>query len=66
MSKIREAFRETEHWRIQTEAKHCLDYYSVQERRDFLEEVERWRGEVGRKCMEKAITEEWNRRKENN
>ena len=57
------AFNDTEKWRIQTEAKHALDWYSLEERRAFLASVERWRGEVGRKCMEKAIREEWERRK---
>lgn len=61
---IKDAFNDTERWRIETEARHCLDFYSLEERRAFLESVERWRGEVGRKCMEKALMAEWNKRKE--
>lgn len=61
---IKDAFTDTERWRIETEAKHALDYYSLEERRAFLGEVERWRGEVGRKCMEKAISQEWAKRRE--
>lgn len=57
------AFADTERWRIKTEAAHALDWYSKEERQQFLKDVETWRGEVGRKCMEKAILEEWNRRK---
>lgn len=60
---IKEAFADTERWRIQTEAAHALDFYSLEERRQFLEHVQQWRGEVGRKCMEKAIRQEWDRRK---
>lgn len=60
---ISAAFDDTERWRIKTEAAHCLDYYSLEERRAFLAAVQKWRGEVGRKCLEKAITEEWQRRK---
>ena len=60
---VSEAFDDTERWRIQTEAKHALDWYSLEERRAFLDAVQKWRGEVGRKCMEKAITQEWNARK---
>ena len=59
---IKEAFDDTERWRIQTEAKHALDWYSLEERRAFLDAVQKWRGEVGRKCMEKAIKQEWERR----
>ena len=57
------AFNDTEKWRIQTEAKHALDFYSLEERRTFLAAVERWRGEVGRKQLEAAILAEWNKRK---
>lgn len=60
---IKAAFGDSERWRIRIEAAHCLDWYSLEERRNYLEECERWRGEVGRKCLEKAILEEWNRRK---
>ena len=60
---VSEAFDDTERWRIQTEAKHALDWYSLEERRAFLDAVQKWRGEVGRKCMEKAIRQEWERRK---
>ena len=60
---ISEAFNDTERWRIQTEAKHALDWYSLEERRAFLDSVQKWRGEVGRKCMEKAIKQEWERRR---
>lgn len=60
---IESAFDDTERWRIETEAKHALDFYSLEERRKFLAHVEKWRGEVGRKCMEKAIRQEWERRK---
>lgn len=63
MSNIKAAFADTERWRIETEAKHALDFYSLEERREFLEQVQTWRGEVGRKCMEKAIRQEWERRK---
>ena len=60
---ISAAFNDTERWRIETEAKHALDFYSLEERRAFLASVEKWRGEIGRKCMEKAIKQEWERRK---
>jgi len=60
---ITASFDDTERWRITTEAAHCLDWYSLEERREFLECVQKWRGEVGRKCLEKAILQEWNRRK---
>ena len=60
---VKEGFNDTERWRINIEAKHALDFYSLEERRAFLDSVQRWRGEVGRKCMEKAIKEEWERRK---
>lgn len=60
---IAAAFNDTERWRIEIEAKHALDFYSLEERRTFLTSVEKWRGEVGRKCMEKAIRQEWERRK---
>lgn len=60
---IAAAFNDTERWRIETEAKHALDWYSLEERRAFLDAVQKWRGEVGRKCMEKAIMQEWERRK---
>lgn len=60
---IKNAFADTERWRIETEAKHALDFYSLDERREFLDQVELWRGEVGRKCMEKAIRQEWERRR---
>lgn len=60
---IAAAFNDTERWRIETEAKHALDFYSLEERRAFLASVEKWRGEIGRKCMEKAIKQEWERRK---
>ena len=63
LSSIKAAFADTERWRIETEAKHALDFYSLEERREFLEHVEKWRGAVGRKCMEKAIRQEWERRK---
>lgn len=60
---VRNAFDDTERWRIGTEAKHCLDYYNLEERRAFLDQIQKWRGEVGRKCMEKAIRLEWEARK---
>lgn len=60
---VRNAFDDTERWRINTEAKHALDYYSLEERRAFLDQIQKWRGEVGRKCMEKAIRLEWEARK---
>lgn len=60
---IKNAFDDTERWRIGTEAKHCLDFYNLEERRAFLDSVQKWRGEVGRKCMEKAIRQEWEARK---
>jgi hypothetical protein len=60
---IDEAFEDTERWRIETEARHALEFYSLEERRKFLDHVEKWRGKVGRKCMEKAIRQEWERRK---
>ena len=60
---VRNAFDDTERWRINTEAKHCLDYYNLEERRAFLDSIQKWRGEVGRKCMEKAIRLEWEARK---
>lgn len=60
---VANAFDDTERWRINTEAKHCLDYYSLEERRAFLDSIQKWRGEVGRKCMEKAIRLEWEARK---
>ena len=60
---IAAAFNDTERWRIETEAKHALDFYNLEERRTFLASVEKWRGEIGRKCMEKAIKQEWERRK---
>lgn len=60
---IAAAFNDTERWRIETEANHALDFYNLEERRAFLASVEKWRGEIGRKCMEKAIKQEWERRK---
>ena len=60
---IAAAFNDTERWRIETEAKHALDFYNLEERRTFLASVEKWRGEVGRKHMEAAIMVEWNKRK---
>ena len=63
VSSIAAAFEDTERWNIQTMARHALDFYDLYERRDLLAVVEKWRGEVGRKCMEKAIRQEWERRK---
>lgn len=63
VSSIKAAFADTERWRIQTEAAHAMEWWSLDERREFLEEVERWRGEIGRKCMEKALMQEWERRR---
>jgi hypothetical protein len=44
---IAAAFADTERWRIVTEAKHALDFYSKEERKAFLDQVEKWRGAVG-------------------
>ena len=63
LSSIRAAFADTERWNIKTMARHAMDFYNLEERRELLDEVERWRGEVGRKCLEKAIRQEWERRK---
>ena len=63
LSSIRAAFADTERWNIETMARHAMDFYNLEERRELLDEVERWRGEVGRKCLEKAIRQEWERRK---
>lgn len=60
---IAAAFADTERWKIKQEASHAVEFYSLAERREFLDEVERWRGKVGRMCMEKAMTQEWNARK---
>jgi len=60
---IEGSFDDTEGWRIATEAAHCLNFYSLEERRRFLAVVEKWRGEVGRKLLEAAIMKEWAARK---
>lgn len=60
---ISAAFDDSERWELEVKAKHCLDWYSLEERREFLKRVEYWRGEVGRKHMEAAIMVEWNKRK---
>jgi hypothetical protein len=50
-------------WRAEIEAKHCLDFYSLEERRAFLDAVEKKRGSKARKVLEAAITKEWKARK---
>lgn len=57
------AFSDTEQARIRIEATHCLDWYSLEERRRFLANVEKWRGQAGLELMKTAIAAEWNRRK---
>jgi hypothetical protein len=60
---ITSVFAEIERQRVVMEAKHCVEFYNITERREYLESVQKWRGEVGRKCMEKAIIQEWESRK---
>lgn len=57
------AFKSSEEWRAITEAKHCLDWYSLQERRNYLELVQKHRGIEGRRYLESHIMQEWNNRK---
>ena len=58
------AFKSSEVWRVLCEARHCLDWYSLQERRDYLALVLKHRGEQGRKYLEEAIMAEWKKRKD--
>ena len=60
---IGKAFGDTEQARTKIEAAHCLDHYSLEERREFLRLVEMWRGQPALELMKAAITDEWNRRK---
>ena len=60
---IRAAFADTEGERVKIEAKHCLDFYNLEERRAYLSAVQEWRGEEGRKRMEAAMLVIWNERK---
>lgn len=53
------AFKSTEMWRVMCEARHCLDWYSLEERREYLKQVEKHRGSRGRKYLEDAIMAEW-------
>jgi hypothetical protein len=57
------AFEDTEKWRAECEARHCLDYYSLEERREYLTLVQKHRGQEGRKYLEDAILKEWQKRK---
>ena len=60
---IEACFTESEMWRVICEARHCLDFYSLEERRGYLDLVLKHRGEAGRKYLEEAILAEWKRRK---
>lgn len=60
---IAQAFGDTEQARIKIEAQHCVDWYGLEERREFLRQVELWRGQAGLDLMKAAITEAWNRSK---
>lgn len=62
-STIEDAFNDSEEWRAQCEARHCLDFYDLDERRRYLSLVEIKRGLPGRKLLEENILKEWNRRK---
>lgn len=57
------AFADTEMARIKIEAQHCVDWYDLGERRRFLANVEKWRGQPGLALMQQAISEAWQRRK---
>lgn len=50
-------------WRAEIEAKHCLDFYTVDERREYLADVEAKRGSKARKVLEAALMREWQARK---
>ena len=58
------ARKSSEAWRAECEARHCLDWYSLQERRDYIALVLKHRGEQGRKYLEEAIMAEWKKRKD--
>jgi len=60
---IAAAFGDTEKERIRIEAQHCLDWYSLDERREFLRQVELWRGQAGLDLMKAEITALWQKRK---
>ncbi len=57
------AFKSSEVWRVACEARHCLDWYDLEERRNYLALVEKHRGQQGRAYLEQAIMAEWKRRK---
>lgn len=61
---IAQAFGDTEKARILIEAQHCIDWYGLEERREFLRQVELWRGQAGLELMKAAMTEAWNRSKQ--
>jgi hypothetical protein len=54
----------SEAWRAQCEARHVLNEKpTLAQRRAFLELVEARRGKAGRRALEDAIRQEWDRRK---
>lgn len=55
--------KSSEAWRAECEARHCLNWYSLEERRKYLAEVEKKRGVDGRKYLEGFIMSEWKKRK---
>jgi len=63
LSDIAAAFTDSEAWRAECEARHCLNFYDLKERREYLALVEKHRGQAGRKSLEAAILLEWQKRK---
>lgn len=61
---VQASFKETEMWRLQCEARHCLDWYSKEERQKYLASVEKHRGKQGADYLKAAIMVEWNKRKD--
>lgn len=57
------ARKSSEAWRAECEARHCLDHYSLEERREYLALVAKHRGADGRKQLEDSIMKEWKSRK---
>ena len=58
------SFKETEMWRLECEARHCLDWYDKEERQKYLAMVEKHRGKQGVDYLKSAIMVEWKKRKD--
>lgn len=56
----------SEAWRMECEARHVARMRRLAARRGYLEAVESRRGVEGRKALERAISEQWQRREKEN